>query len=322
MKNKFFLPLILPLLLFSLIALLLPHPTRATPNDYVTLQLYDAASGTIPQPPLMTYANYPINTATPIFSGDSTILDTTENDNINAGWFSDGATAPGFPELVQADGFHVDFTVQIGEEAHGNNNRAGFSVIVLSNEAKGIELAFWMDEIWAQNDTATGGLFTHGESTPYTTTTFVDYQVLIVSNTYTLTANTLPILTGPVRDYSDFVGIIDPYETPNLLFFGDDTTSARARIRIAQASVTGTGIPTPTPTSTDTATPTPTNTLTPTSTPTPIPPTPTPTFTRDLTAAPPTETLTPSPSPSPTPDLLINKIYLPIIKNDPVRSAP
>lgn len=41
------------------------------------------------------------------------------------------------------------------------------------------------------------------------------------------------MLEGTVRDYTPFVGVVDPYETPDFLFFGDDTTSARAAVRLA-----------------------------------------------------------------------------------------
>ncbi|HLF90911.1 MAG TPA: hypothetical protein VI451_18355, partial [Anaerolineales bacterium] len=107
------------------------------------------------------------------------------------------------------------------------------------NDKKGVELAFWEDEIWAQNDSSTGGLFTHGEGAAFdTTASLTDYQVMIVGDTYTVTAGTNVILTGAVRDYTDFAGTIDPYETPNFLFFGDDTTSAQARIHLSYVSVT------------------------------------------------------------------------------------
>ena len=39
-------------------------------------------------------------------------------------------------------------------------------------------------------------------------------------------------LQGGVRDYTSFTGPIDPYETPNFLFIGDDTTSARGAYRL------------------------------------------------------------------------------------------
>ena len=48
------------------------------------------------------------------------------------------------------------------------------------------------------------------------------------------------ILTGKVKDYSaNPQGALpyDPYETPNFLFFGDNTTSAAANIDLQSISV-------------------------------------------------------------------------------------
>ena len=293
------LKIILPVLAACLLLTLLRTPSKIKPARAntalggTTLELYDASSGTIPQTPLMNFLDFPTGSAPPSFQGGATVLDTTALNSIYAGWFSEGTTTPGFPILDRANGFQVDVTVQIESETHANNDRAGYSIIVLGSDAKGIELAFWENEIWAQNDTATGGLFTHGEGAVITTTTgLTGYQVIILGDIYTLTANTTPILTGPVRDYTDFAGFPDPYETPNLLFMGDDTSSARARIRLTHVSITGTGLPTSTPTST--LPPTPTNT--------PIPPTITPTLPPDIT-----------PTPTATPVEFNHFTYLPLI---------
>jgi hypothetical protein len=131
-------------------------------------------------------------------------------------------------------------------------------LIILDKDAKGIELSFWENEIWAQNDDQTGGLFKHGEGVPFQTDAgLTDYQLTIIGETYTLAANSQQILSGPIRDYSKFDGFPDPYESPNFLFLGDDTTSSQARLRLRFLSVTGTEPVMPTKTSTiaDTATP-------------------------------------------------------------------
>ena len=142
-------------------------------------------------------------------------------------------------------------------------------------------MAFWRDEIWAQSDDGTGGLFTHGEGTAFATTTgLTEFQLTIVGDTYTLTAGAEPILTGPLRDYSHFEGFPDPYETPNFLFLGDNTTSAESRVRLSLVSIIGTEpvIPTATTTSTAPGTPSPLSTDSPVPQPsvTSLPP-PTPT---------------------------------------------
>jgi hypothetical protein len=215
----------------------------------------------------MNFTDFPPGSASPTYANGGTAMDTTLSGNKTyAGWISNVTTTPGFPILDRTPGFQVDFKVQVENESHTNNNRSGFSIIILSNDAKGIELAFWENEIWAQNDDTTGGLFKHGEGTTFTTTTgLINYQVIVVNDTYTLTANTKPILAGPIRDYSKFDGFPNPYKTPNFLFLGDDTTSAQARIRLSFVSVTGTegttatssGSPAPTLNSIPGASPTP-----------------------------------------------------------------
>jgi len=215
------------------------HP--ALLSDGKTLVLYDAASGDIPSTSAMSFTDFPPGVALPIFSDGATVVDTTiSGTDTYAGWVAGAVTTPSFPILDRTVGIQVNFTVQVDSEAHTNNDRAGFSVIILDKAAQGIELSFWENEIWVKSDDGTGGLFKHGEGIAFTTSALTDYQVTFIGDTYTLTANAEPLLTGPLRDYSAFAGFPDPYETPNFLFLGDNTTSAQARVRVRFVSVTGT----------------------------------------------------------------------------------
>jgi hypothetical protein len=174
--------------------------------------------------------------ATQIFSDGVTILDTMPRRGDAAGYPADPALVPG---LDRTSGYTLTFGVQVVSEEHSNDNRAGFSVIALSSDTRGIELGFWSDEVWAQEGGASGALFTHAESAPFSTTTgLISYTLAIRGDMYSLAANGAAILSGDLRDYSAFVGPIDPYETPNFIFLGDDTSSARANIRLAALSVT------------------------------------------------------------------------------------
>jgi hypothetical protein len=244
-----------------------------------TLVLYDATSGAIPSGTLMAFTDFPPGAASLTYSDNASILNTSPSGSDTfAGWISGQATTPAFPTLDRTTGFQLNFTVQVEIESHSKNNRAGFSVILLDQDAKGIELAFWENEIWAQNDDRTGKLFTHGEGVDFPTTGLKEYQVDITGDTYMLSANGSPILSGPVRDYSKFDGFPDPYETPNFLFLGDDTTVADSRVRLRFVSVTGTQpVLLPTITSTSSSKVQPTVTVAPLPSTTPLPsPTPAP----------------------------------------------
>ena len=205
-----------------------------------TLILYDASSGRIPDTSLMSFADFPFGNILPVYSENVTIMDTTILGNESfAGWVSSTATTLGFPILDRAAGVQVNFTMQVESEMHTRDTRSGFSVIVLDKDKQGIELSFGENEIWAKSDDSTGGLFTRGEDVAFATTGMTEYQVTLIGDTYTLTANAQPLLSGPIRDYSAFDGFPDPYETANFLFLGDNTTSAQARIRLQFVSVTG-----------------------------------------------------------------------------------
>ncbi len=216
-------------------------PEKTTVMPSTTYTLYDGALGGTPDSQSFLYLNLPIGTATQSESGGVTTLDTTiVNMGAYAGYFGDASMVPDMPVLDRTTGYTLTFTAQVETEAHANNDRAGFSVIVLGNDNMGIEVAFWEDEIWVQDDDAVepGDLFTHAEGVVYTTTAVLEtYHLLVFSDTYTLTVGGSTILTGRLRDYTNFSGPIDPYETPNFIFLGDNTTSAEARIRLSFVSV-------------------------------------------------------------------------------------
>jgi hypothetical protein len=206
-----------------------------------TLILYDAASGDIPTAPLLGFLDFPQTTASLSYTDGTTVLDTTAAGSVTyAGWVATAAASPGFPILDRTAGFQVNFTVQVEDETHSSDHRAGFSFIILGQDGQGIELGFWEDQIWAQADERTGGLFTRAEGVPFPVFAgLTEYQVTVAGDSYALTANGETILTGPLREYSAFTGFPDPYETPNFLFLGDNTTRAQARVRLRFVSVLG-----------------------------------------------------------------------------------
>jgi len=173
-------------------------------------------------------------TATPTSNG--TILNSGNIQNY-AGYF---LNAPF--NLDRTRGYTVSFSVQINSESHVKDNRAGFSLIVMSNQLDGetqpygLELGFWEDSIWAQSAD-----FARAENVAFNTKDTVHHFVLYVKgNQYKLferNSYATPILQGSLRQYTAFTpppGFPNPYTTPNLIFMGDDTTSATANVTITR----------------------------------------------------------------------------------------
>ena len=100
----------------------------------------------------------------------------------------------------------TDPELAIADESHASSNRAGFSVILLGDDKKGIELGFWTDRIWAQS----GPDFVQAEGAAYNTASTVLYDLSIRGLNYVLSANGNPILTGLTRDYTSAAPIIPP----------------------------------------------------------------------------------------------------------------
>ena len=202
--------------------------------------LYDGALSTgTPETQGFVYLTYPFGgaQATQTFTQSVTILDTTSQMGDYAGYF---ARPTWYPSLDRVGGYQVLFTVQALTETHTSQHRAGFSLLVESSDKRGIELGFWANEIWAQEG-GSSQPFTHAEGAVFTTTAeLIDYGLIVWGDSYTLTANGVAVLSGPLRDYTLAPPPplpLNPYTTPNLIFLGDDTSSACARIKFLRAAV-------------------------------------------------------------------------------------
>jgi hypothetical protein len=209
--------------------------------------LYDGALDTTPDLQGWTYLTLPLvgADASQSASGGRTTLDTTADMSEMAGYFLGGPFGdPALaPVLDRATGYTLSFDLRLDVESHASGDRAGFSLIALGGDLLGIELGFWADEVWAQDDDP---LFTHDEGAAFdTTAALVRYELRVLGASYTLAADGVPILSGALRDYAAFDGSPDPYEVPNLLFFGDDTSGASARAEIARIGVTTGVVPEP-----------------------------------------------------------------------------
>lgn len=158
-----------------------------------------------------------------------------------------------FPELSAAAGFQLSFEAQVIENTFVNNERAVFSVtVVLEDGQTAIELAFQrtgdnQGRIFAQSDDVTPNpgnqpstLFTVAEQVTFNTTQLTRYTLDVVGEAYSLKANGVELLTGPLRNYSSFVpplGTLNPYTVPNFLFLGDNSTSAGGQFQLGDVTL-------------------------------------------------------------------------------------
>ena len=143
------------------------------------------------------------------------------------------------PVLLDADaGYRLAFELRVVSESAGASvNRAPFSLTAVSaNTNQAIELGFKPGEIFSQDDSP---LFVRGEVAAFTTFDFVLYELLVQGPGYQLLANGSSLLSGMLRDYTPFVGIIDPYGIPNFLFFGDNTSSSGGAWQLKTLELTG-----------------------------------------------------------------------------------
>ncbi len=222
--------------------------------------LYNGTLGTTPATQGWQYLANPIagNTVTQSLGAGYVTLDTTSPITDQAGYFSANPVFPilahpNMPLLDRLMGFDIRFDIRVDSENHvappsGDDNgdgladRAGFSVIAISDDLEGIELGFWSDRIWAQEDDqiVPGDFFTQAEGVALdTTSALLRYDLRIHGSRYQLVrgGGVAPVLSGRLRNYTSFSGTVDPYEVPSFLFFGDDTTRAEAAFDLARIEV-------------------------------------------------------------------------------------
>jgi hypothetical protein len=203
--------------------------------------LYDGSLGTTPGSQGLSG---PFPFASESFSAGATTFSTEPKNGLAAGY---SARPNLLPFLDTQGGFTVRLRLQVISEEHAGSDRngdsiddrAGFSLIVLDRAKRGLELAFWEGRVWAQADGAAGDgpIFTQAETAALDTTAGLrDYELAFQGETYSLSTDGQPILSGRVRDYTAFVpgpNQLDVYETANFIFLGDNTASARGTVRIA-----------------------------------------------------------------------------------------
>lgn len=198
--------------------------------------LFDGGLGTPPSGQGWTFLALP-SLASETFAEGAARLDTTVSGSIFAGW---SRQAPA--QLDRSTGFSVQMEFLLESESHASTNRAGLSMIVLGQDRKGLEIGIWTNRVWVQADSP---MFTQGEGAELGISGgWRTLRLSVAGDSYRVSLDGAEVLGGVVRDYTPFVGTIDPYETPNFLFIGDDTTSARGAYRLRRVElIVGGGAP-------------------------------------------------------------------------------
>ncbi|OUL33623.1 PEP-CTERM sorting domain-containing protein [Nostoc sp. 106C] len=235
------------------------------------ITLYDGSSNVTPDQynspsPWLSFTTFRYNgsTFTPFApvgtqsaTGGVTTLDSTtsNNDSIYAGYSNYKVSSfspvgiskvnPAFPTLDRNAGYTLSFTMKINTEADtsdATHPRAGFSVLVLSSDKQGIEIGFRSSEIFSQANAAFDTIGEQVTGVSSLLSSLNTYDLNVSGNSYTLTNGTTTLLNGLLRDYTAATGINGlaslVYNTPNYIFLGDNTTSARASVDIQSINLT------------------------------------------------------------------------------------
>jgi len=181
--------------------------------------LYDAALGTAPAAQGWTTQGIG---AAPV---QSVAAGTYRLDTTGTGVLTFGSGLVSALPLDAASGYDLSFSLQVMSEAHSSDNRAGFSVLAVgADPRKAIELAFWSGHVWAYDyDGLAADRFVHGADAAFDTASALQtYTLSVRHQQFTLFSGGSTLLSGALRDYT--ASGLPPYATPNLLFFGDDSS--------------------------------------------------------------------------------------------------
>jgi hypothetical protein len=166
------------------------------------------------------------------------------NYTYNSGTNSLDKVNPAFPSLDPATGFTLAFAAGLASET-SNPNRAGFSVTVISNDQRGVELAFRSSGIFAQAP----NFNSEAQSVSRNTTSLTNYELRVAGGNYELFAINAgsPVstgLSGALQAYNFNPAAsspplpFNPYTTPDFLFFGDNTDQGRSTFTLGAVSLT------------------------------------------------------------------------------------
>ncbi|GAB4341928.1 MAG: hypothetical protein Fur0042_03740 [Cyanophyceae cyanobacterium] len=119
---------------------------NAAPGNFFGLGVGSTRWLTFAQLPLPNGTTIPLATG----AGTPTVASDFQGNGVQGGYAgylniipdgSNGFVNPAFPSLDRAIGFRVRFSAKVEQEA-SQDNRSGFSMIILGSDMKGIELSF------------------------------------------------------------------------------------------------------------------------------------------------------------------------------------
>ncbi len=136
--------------------------------------------------------------------------------------------------MDRTQGVNLDFTIRIYDSTVEYYHRGPFSIHINTSDKMGLELYFRADEIFSTNTD-----FFRRVSASYVTTGFVDYNLYISGDSFTLSANSTVILTDTLVNFPDDSIYFHDYPR---ISFGDGSAVASGIIDIASLSVYGAGV--------------------------------------------------------------------------------
>ncbi len=139
-------------------------------------------------------------------------------------------------DRYQPGGFSLFFRLRIADEySWPNQNRAGFSVLLISSDLHGIQLNFWEDKVWVFN--SNNGQVAQSYTTN-TTSALKDYELNFEGDIYRLFINGTQRLTGSIYDFA----VTNPESQttyPNNILFGDITKLGYSTTQIVYFAIEG-----------------------------------------------------------------------------------
>jgi hypothetical protein len=225
-------------MVFALLAAAVSHDAAAAG---VGSKLYDASLGSVPSaqgwfnPDTSAFPTFAPNATETILvnGGGNPYALQFDSTHTGSNSIQDGNSRAD-RNLDTAVGFELSWRLRLATETHATANRGGFSLIMVgAQQQHALELAFWTDQVWAYDFAVSPNTFSHGATYFVDTTTAHDYRLRVYNHAYSLLIDNLPALSGTLIDYdSPLPDPFDPYNIANNIFFGDDTSSARAKVEL------------------------------------------------------------------------------------------